>query len=398
MKVLHVIPSYEPAWAFGGTVTSVSQLCRALARQGVDVTVYTTDADGEGGHLNVPRNEPINLGGARVYYFRCDIGIKKAFYSRGLSKKLKETVKDYDLVHVSALWQWFQLSVYATCKSNSKPYIASTHGSLSPWAWEVSVTKKRLWWHFFGRRSLKNASAIHFTNQEERFKSFIAASLLKEIPSFVVQNGIEVRKQNEFNNIRENLKISDDRFVLLFVGRIHRVKGIHIILDALKKINDKRFLFLIVGHREDKGYAQQLIKLSEGLSDKVIFHDAVPKENVWDFYYSSDLFVLPSYSENFSNVTVEAMACGLPVLISKNVGIWREVESDGTGVVVNQNADEIANILIKLSEDTATLQKMSKNAKKSVENRFKIDHLASLMLKAYEDILMNRKSPELKWK
>ena len=113
MKILHVIPSYEPAWAFGGTVTATSQLCRALAGAGVDITVYTTDADGRGGHLAVPIAQPVDVGGVRVYYFHCNIGPGSAFHSSGLSKTLRATVKDFDLVHVSAIWQWLQVVPYS---------------------------------------------------------------------------------------------------------------------------------------------------------------------------------------------------------------------------------------------------------------------------------------------
>ena len=106
MKVLQVVPSYEPAWAFGGTVTATSNLCRALAKKGIDVTVYTTNADGKGGYLDVPLNESVDLSGVKVWYFHCDLFPKKAFYSRGLVKKLDETIENFDLVDMSAMWQF----------------------------------------------------------------------------------------------------------------------------------------------------------------------------------------------------------------------------------------------------------------------------------------------------
>ena len=129
MKILHVIPSYEPAWAFGGTVTATSELCRMLVRKGVDVTVYTTDADGRGGRLDVPLNTPVYLAGVKVWYLRGDFGKKKVFYSKGISNKLKKTINDFDLVHVAAVWQHIHQPVYNVCKNENIPIdkIESNH-------------------------------------------------------------------------------------------------------------------------------------------------------------------------------------------------------------------------------------------------------------------------------
>lgn len=397
MKILHVIPSYEPAWAFGGTVTATSQLCRALASQRIDVTVYTTNADGKGGHLEVPLNQHLEIGGVKVSYFHCDFAVNKAFYSRGLSKRLKETSLDFDLVHVSAIWQWIQVDVYKICKTFRKPYMVSTHGSFSPWPWRQSPLKKKLYWHLFGRKTVKSSRAIHFTTQEERLKSFSTVPLLTKIPNFVIPNGIDIKKPRKKVDIRQRLRIQDDRAVLLYIGRIHRKKGIHFVLQALKKLNDKKFLFLIIGKKEDDGYVRYLNKLSKELANSVIWHEPVPGDEVWDYYFSSNLFVLPSYDENFGMVVVEAMACGLPVLISKNVGIWREVKADGAGLAANQDVDEIASILKNLIKDEKLLKQMSENARKSSENRFDIDKVASLMVEAYENVLTGRRSPELQW-
>lgn len=387
MKVLHVIPSYEPAWAFGGTVTATSQLCRALAERGVDVTVYTTDADGKDGHLKVPLNKSVNLGGVKTWYFRCNFGMKRAFYSKDLANKLKDTIKEFDLIHVSAMWQWIQVDVYRMCKFLSIPYIISTHGSLSTWPWKQNPIRKRIYWNLFSKKTIKGASAIHFTSQDERMKSFSTIPFLKNIQSFVIPNGLDIKKIKKGGEIRGKLGISDNKFILLFIGRIHRKKGIHFILEALKNFNGKDFVFLMVGNKEDVDYVRYLTKIALGIKDKVIWLEPVASDEVWDFYFSSDLFVLPSYDENFGMVVVEAMACGLPVLISKYVGIWREVQSNNAGFVVNQDVNEIVNVLKILSKDNDIICKMSKDARKFAKNGYNIENVVLLMIKAYENVL-----------
>jgi Glycosyltransferase len=398
MKTLFVFPAYEPAWAFGGTVSSNVNLCKAMAKHGVAVVVYTTNADGKGGHLNVPLNEPIILDGVEVWYFNCDLFVQKGFYSRGLNQKLKKTVSSFDMIHVAAIWQFFQFDVYRSCKYFSKPYVVSTHGSLSRWPLNQNKIRKRLYWHLFGKTAIKHASGIRFTAEDERVTACSTLKALNETPGFIIPNGIEINNIKRHVDLRKSLNISDNKFVLLYTGRIHKKKGIHLVFEALKKLNDSRFLFLIAGPKEDMHYTNYLIKLSNEIRDSIIWHDPVSRDKIWDFYYSSNLLVLPSYDENFGMIVVEAMACEVPVMITRNVAIWREIQADEAGVIVNQDADEIAEAIKKLADDTELLNRMKQNARKSAEDRYDINKVASFMIKAYEDILTGRRSPELQWK
>jgi len=399
MKVLHVIPSYEPAWAFGGTVTATSNLCRGLAKKGIDVTVYTTDADGKGGHLDVPLNEPIDLGGVKVWYFHCDLFPKKAFYSRGLAIKLRETVKDFDLLHVSAVWQYIQRDVYKVCNSFKKLYIITAHGSFNTWPWNQNIIKKRLYWYMFCRKSIENAAALHFTSEEERIKSFLTVALLKKKSSFIVPNGIEIKSKLPIEkDIRADLRIPRETFLLLYIGRIHRKKGLEFIINAIKRIKDENVSLLIVGNPEDMAYLRYLRNISNELENKVVWYKQVEKNRVWDFYRAANLVVLTSFDENFGYTVVESMYCGTPVLVSRNVCIWREIETDKAGFAVNQDINEVAEVIIKLIKNPNLLQDMSINARKSAEKRYDINKVADLMIKAYEDVLTGRRSPELHWR
>jgi len=399
MKVLHVIPSYEPAWAFGGTVTATSYLCRALAQKGIDVTVYTTDADGKGGYLDVPLNEPVDLGGVKVWYFHCDFGVKKAFYSRGLSKKLKESLEDFDLIHTSAVWQFIQLAVSKVCKYYRVPYIVSAHGSFKEWPWQQNKIRKRIYWYLFGKRTMNDVAAVHFATELERKASISTVPLLSNIPSYVVPNGIPFNEKGRVQNKRQFLNIYPKEFIILFLGRIHKAKGIDFVLKALSLIENENFRFLIVGPEEDKAYSNYLKKLSNKLEikEKIIWYGPVHKAETGSFYSSSSLMVLTSNSENFGMVIIEAMSYGLPVLISKNTGIWQDVVANNAGVAVDLNENSIAKEIEKLVVKPSLLSEMSKNASFLAKNKYNIDNIASLMIKAYEDVLTNRRSKGLKW-
>ncbi|MEM5831157.1 MAG: glycosyltransferase [Candidatus Aenigmatarchaeota archaeon] len=403
MKVLHVIPSYEPAWRFGGTVTATSNLCRALAKKGIDVTVYTTDADGKGGYLDVPLNEPLDLGGVKVWYFHCDLLPKDAFYSRGLAKKLKETVKDFDIVHVSAIWQWIQVNVYKACKKQNKPYIVTPHSSLMNYAFKFGPKlNKKIYWKLFGKKTIKKASAIHFLCEGEREGS---RSLCKDVTSFILPNGIDVNKFKRENKkgslLRDKLGIPQEAIVLLFLGRIHPKKQIEYIIKSIPEIlkYKKDVFFLIVGPIEDENYYNKLKVLLNTLkvSSNVIWIGSVKNEEVIEYYCASNIMVLPSIVEGISMAAIEAMCASLPLLVSNRVANWHEIEEDKAGVIVNPNFAEVCEALLRLCLNPELIKRLSINARKSAEKRYDINKVADLMIKAYEDVLTGRRSPELKW-
>jgi len=405
MKILFVIPSYEPAWAFGGTVTATSNLCRALAKKGVDVTVYTTDADGKGGYLDVPLNQPVDLGGVKVWYFHCDLFPQKAFYSRGLAKKLKETVKNFNLVHVSAIWQWIQVDVSKYCKDNNKSYIITPHSSLmyDAFYYVGSQLWKKLYWKLFGRKTIGNATAIQFLCEGERERSKV---LCEGVKSFIVPNGIDLVKFSRVPEnrtlLRKKLNLAQDTIILLFLGRIHPKKQIELVIESLPEVlkYNKNTVFFVAGPVENKEYCKRLKELSQKLNvnSHVIWVGAVNNQEVLDFYSVSDIMVLPSIVEGISMALTEAMCASLPLLISNRVANWYEVMEDKAGIVIEPDFQSVRDALLKLCLSPNLLQEMSKNARKSAEKRYDINKVADLMIKAYEDVLTGRRSPELQWR
>jgi glycosyltransferase involved in cell wall biosynthesis len=397
VKLLHVIPAYEPAWAFGGTITFTSLLCRELASLGVDVTVCTTNSDGKGGELDVRVNAPVNLGGVKVIYFPCDFQKKRAFYSRLLSRKIMTIVPGFDIVHVTSVWQYHQVTVAKVCKKHNIPYVVSPQGSFQKWPLKQRTIRKRLYWLLFGKRTTMNAAAVHFTAQEERIESL---SLIPEVRSFIVSNGIKVPTDCSFpNDIRKQAGIPDTAFLLLHLGRINRKKGIDLVIKALGILKNKRIFLLVVGNVDDERHFIYLKKLVTilNLENNVIFHGQVAKEYTESFYTASDLFVLTSYSENFANAVAEAMSFGLPVLISRRVGIWREIEEDVAGIIVDLHETDIAQSINKIIDDSHVLEKISQNARDAALNRYDIRKVALQMMRAYEDILSGIRSLGLQW-
>lgn len=394
MKILHVIPGYEPAWAFGGTVTATANLCRGLVKQGVDVSVYATNADGKGGALAVPLNVEVSLGGVKTTYFAPSVG--GTFYSRTLAEKLQISVKDYALVHLAAVWQLIQADAANTCQKAGIPYVVSSHGSLNPWSWTQKPLKKKCYWQFFGKKSFLKAAALHYTCQEERLLTRPLFEGLSPRPSFVVPNGIDTGVTKRLD-MRERFKVPSEKLVLLYAGRIHRKKGLDLVIKALMQPGMENFYLILVGYPEDAEHVKYLKELGGSISNRIVWYGAVPADEVRDCYYAADLFVLPSQDENFGMVVVEAMACGLPVLISRNVGIWREIEADGAGFIVNRDSRDIHEALRKIAASPEMLKNVARNAVSSAHARYDISAVAGRMARAYSDVLKGSRSGELAW-
>jgi glycosyltransferase involved in cell wall biosynthesis len=403
MKVLHVIPAYEPAWAFGGTVTASVHLCRELAKKGLDITVYTTNANGTGGYLEVPLNARTDLNGVNVWYFYCNLGRGRAFYSRGLSKKLGETVLGFDLVHVSAIWQWHQFTVSRICTKAQKPYIVTPHNSLSSLSIKLAGNiKKEIYWRLLSQSTIKKASALNFLCEGER-RSSLANTF--SVPSFIVPNGIDLDGFSYFGGShlkrRGELGLSDDEIILLFLGRIHPTKRLDRVIESVGKIQTrKKFRLLLVGPIVDDNYYQILIALIEkySLRASVRFIGPIGNDDVLKFYSVADLLILISEFEGVSMTSIEALASGVPLLISKGVANWEEILRAEAGIVTDGDPNDIAQKLEKIDKGEIDLDNFSSNARKLAEQRYDINEVASLMIKAYEDVLAGRRSSELQWK
>lgn len=397
MKILHVTPAYEPAWHLGGVVRSVSQLCRGLAALGHEVTVFTTDS-GKDRRLAVPVNQPVEVGGVTVYYFKTDFCLKFS-YSRSLGVACRQLIKNFDLVHLTAFWCYPGIPAGIAARHQGTPYLVSVRGTLRKAALEHKAWKKWLYFWAIEKRNVNGAAAIHYTTAMEReldaFHRFLA-------PSFIVSNGLAVQ---EFQGLPDKIAakatfgLSPQTRVVTFLGRLHPIKNLDLFIKGISEIcpKDKEVVLLLAG--PDAGAESSLRRLAEsnGLNSQVRFLGPVDADARRTLLAASDLLALVSSNENFGNAAVEAMLAGVPVLVSEHVGICREVAADGAGVVVPLQVEAIADALKRMLSDPEGLREMGRRAAESARRRYDIRVVARMMATAYEDILTGRRSPGLGW-
>lgn len=398
LRILFVLPAYEPAWHLGGIVRSESTLCRNLVKLGADVTVYTTDS-AINRHLDVPVNQPVDVGGVRVHYFQTDYNLRY-FYSKALTKACRNTIHNYDLVYVNAVWCYPGLIACQESRKQRIPYIQVPHGSFIPYSLRHKQLKKLIYLHLFVYRDFRMASAIRYTSEYERQMSLM--QIRTRTPSFVIPNGIDC---NEFSHLPPRdiscgvLDLLPNKRYVGFMGRLHSGKGLDLLLsaftDAAQSLPD---VHLVLAGPDD-GYEAVLRTMVQrlGLCDRVHFTGFLNNERRLNLFSVMDLFAFVSSSENFGMVAAEAMAAGVPVLISDHVGLYPNVLSDKAGQVVSSQKDAIAQALISMLSDDAILKEMGQRAYTCAHKRYAAQQVAEQVLIASQDIVSGRRSAGLEW-
>lgn len=392
LKVLHVIPYYYPAFNFGGPVTLVHYLNRALVKKGIDVTVFTTNIDIED---QVENNSEVIVDGVRVIYF------KQKSYLRFLSRSgwnfsfdlidsLRKRLNQFDVVHISEVWSFSAAFASYYSIKFKKPYIVTPRGSLYPYTFKKKIWKKLPYYHFVTKKILKNASFIQYVTEDEKAQSHSFLKL-KNKP-VVIPSGIDFAEFSalpERDELKNKFPFLKGKKVILFLSRIIWIKGLDILIDSFKELVKTRndLHLLIVGNDSGDSYKEVVkgwIKES-GIENMVTFAGLLKGKDKLMAYAGSDIFVLPSYSENFGMVVIEAMACGVPVIISDKVGLSKNVKKYDAGIVINNKAENITEALKKLLDNSELRKAFSEKGKKFAQY-YNIDNVADMMINVYTKI------------
>jgi len=375
MRVLHVIPTYIPAWRYGGPIRSVHGLCRALVRRGADVHVFATNVDGEG-TSDVPLGRPVERDGVQVWYFAPGMP-RRLYRSPEMGGALAARCGEFDVVHTHSMFLWPTLAAVRAARAARVPYVVAPRGMMVRELVERrSGMLKRLWIRLFDRPALQGAAAIHVTSVTEREE--LGRFDIETVTPTVIPNGVEPLGGGR-------RRPTDGQPRILFLGRINWKKGLDRLIPAMRHVPDAR---LIVAGNDEEGYTPQLKQLAEeaAVSERVEFIGPVLEEAKWELIREATLLALSSYSENFGIVVLEAMAVGCPVVVTPQVGLSDTVESSGAGIVVDGDPDRLGPAIAGLLGDPGRLQQMGDRGRRTFEERFTWDRVAEEMVALYERI------------
>jgi glycosyltransferase involved in cell wall biosynthesis len=395
MKLLCIAASYYPAFQFGGPVFSTHTLHKALIKKGIDVTVYTTNAGLRG---NVTPNTLSIVDGVKIIYFSFTnvlefTGATGWQYSRSMIHAIKKNLGEFDLVYIVAIWNAPAAIASWFCKKNKKFYIISPRGQLYPEVLKKKFFKKWLYYSLIAQRMLRGASAIHYTTLDEAQRCHGSLHLTNK--TITIPHGIHL---DEFMNLPSKDKLRErfpelrNKEVVLFLGRITWKKGLDILINAfVQSLKIRPNLHLLIAGTNDEGYLANVIAWIKqyNIEQHVTITGGLHGNEKKEAFAGSNLFVLPSYSENFGVAVVEALACGLPIIISNKVGIYNDVRDYNAGLVVNTNPESLHNAIVTLLNNAELQQTFVDNGKKLIRERYDINKVSLQMIEAFRHLVKN---------
>lgn len=304
-------------------------------------------------------------------------------------RELMDKISKADIVHIHGLWTLPTTIAGRFAYAQGRPYVITPHGMLDKWSMKRSRLKKGLYAALLERRNIERCAGLHFLNDEEVAE---ACSFIGAQRTFVIPNGIDMavfRKAPRAIDLRAIYPDIHAGAVALFLGRIHEKKGLDILIPALKKTLDQGVdVHLLIAGPDEGGYQGQIERLVDqyGVRHAVTFTGEVHDEKKHALLENCDFFVLPSYQEGDSVAVKEALAAGLPVLITYACHL-REVQDRMAGIVCDTDIEQVAAGIAKLAGDKSLRMAMSPNAKKLIVEKYRSDVLLSELECVYRNIL-----------
>jgi glycosyltransferase involved in cell wall biosynthesis len=360
-------------------------LCRALAAAGHDVHVFTTNVDGPG-ESDVPLGVPVDLEGVKVWYFGCG-RLRRLYHSPAMARALEQRTCDFDVVHLHSIFLWPTWAAARAARAARKPYVLAPRGMLErDLVKRKSYLFKAAWIALIERSNLEHAAAIHATSEREAEEARAFGFTLPRIA--IVPNGVELRAEDERSaDIGNKQRAADESEpYVLCLGRVNWKKGLDRLIAAMRCTSAAR---LVIAGNDDEGYEQELQAqaLRLGVADRVTFTGAVHGAAKWRLYRQATVFVLASYSENFGNAVLEAMACGIPVIVTPEVGVANLVQASGAGIVADGSPEALASAISTLFGDRAAGLAMGERGRALVTSKYTWRSVAQAMEGLYDEVV-----------
>lgn len=380
MRLLHVVPTYLPATRYGGPIFSVHSLCKALAQAGHEVHVYTTNVDGPADSA-VPLNQPVPLDGVQVRYFRVPY-LRRLYRSPELAAALRTGMPGFDVLHLHSVFLWPTWAAARAARSLGIPYVLSPRGMLvKDLIRRKSRWPKTAWIGLIERENLERAAAVHVTSSTEARALEEFGMRLEKVAE--IPNGVENPPEEIFRPVFSHSLPQTD---VLHIGRVNWKKRLDQLIRAVALLPG---VTLTLAGNDEEGYTEKLrrIAVELGLADRVRFLPATFDMEKWRLLRSARCFALPSHSENFGNAVLEAMAVGLPVVVTPEVGLAAIVAEVGAGRVVPGESAAWSLALQEILSDEARRAELGRRGAAVARKRFGWDAIAARMAAVYREVV-----------
>lgn len=385
MKIAFITPFFTPV--AGGSATAPYYLAKHLVKRDHEVSIFTSDFGRNSARFNDERD-------LTIIESKIELNAFNLLYTPSLKSELEKNGR-FDIFHSHNFRTYQNYVAYHYARRTNIPYVLQAHGSLP----RIGSWKKlkQVYDVFFGYNLLRDTFKVIALNrfEAEQYK----AMGVPEEKIAIIPNGIDL---SEYTNLppkgsfKSKHNIPEDKKIILYLGRIHRIKGIDFLIKAyaylVKKKDYKDAILVIAG--PDDGYLNEAKALAKSLKidDSIMFTGPLYGRNKLEAYVDAEVYVLPSRYETFPMTVLEAYACG-KLVIASNVGGLRDlVVNDETGLLFEAgNSKELAKSIHYLLNDYSKAVEMGLKGRKFVEKNFTIDKVIAMLEALYEHVLLFQK-------
>lgn len=377
VRVLHVIPSISQK--AGGPSQAILPMCRALSDQEIDLVLLTTD-DGLD-RQQLIYGESSNFQGVQTIFFPAQLG-DSFKYSRPLSGWLRKNVASFDLIHIHAIFNHACIAAARACRKFNVPYIVRPLGTLDPWSMKQKALRKSVFWHAGIRKMLTAAAGIHYTARAEQ-------DAVEQ--SFGLDHGFVSPLGVEMNDVQKT-STNETPYVLV-LSRVHPKKNLELLIDSfLLAVSAKEFSSwrLIIAGDGEEAYVRSLkqVVADRNASSSVVFVGWVSAEKKYEVLANAALLALVSSQENFGLCVAEAMASGVPVLVSEQVNLAEEIKASNSGWVVPLDRQAIRAALVAAMSNQPLREIRGQAGHDFASRKFTWTRIAADLATRYESILL----------
>lgn len=365
----------------GGPTKVIGELAEILNLRGVETTVFST----------IRRKKKANvypLVTESAFFEQNFLSFFWPGYSTDFSKEIFRRIKEFDVIHVHEIWHYPHYAACVAARNAGVPYIITPHGAVDSWCLHRRAFKKKVFFNVAEKKIFSEAAAVQALTQSEAdiIKKLVPKSKVVQIPNGINLDDFKIMpNREEFNRA---FNIAPEEKVILFLSRIDKKKGLDILARAFGTIacREKRVRLVIAGP-DNSGYAREIKKKleDEKATDKTIFCGNLSGKDKMAALARADIFVLPSYSEGFSMAILEAMACGIPAIFTKQCN-FPEAGRSKAALVIDASEIQLMQAINLLLESFELRFRIGNNAKKLIEQDFSLDAISAKLISLYHKV------------
>lgn len=377
----------------GGPSQGLRNLNPFLLTQKIEVDILCLDD---------PKSDYFDANHVRIH--KVGTGFTSFKYNKYLDTWLNEHIAEFDFISVHGIWQYHNFAVYKAIKNLKKKGIKAPkavimpHGMLDPYFQKapdrrLKALRNEFVWRITEKNAINAADALFFTCEEELNLARTTFKGYKPKREINVGYGIQhppIFKETMKFAFEELCPAIRNKQYWLFLSRIHPKKGIDILINVYSKLikEGHQLPELVIAGPTDSEYAQKIVSIAQE-NPHIHFPGMVSGDSKWGVFYGCEAFLLPSYQENFGIAIVEAMACKKPVLITKHINIWKEIENgQGGWVLETPTKMELEKQLLSLSGLSKNkLEEKGEQAYTTFEEKFLVDYRAPEFIEALKSLI-----------